>query len=79
MSDDIDAALGSAATLDLDTVDATAEHVTTRLLDSDGEPFGVELALDLGPLTTEVVLDPDATAALAERLDAHCERLDDGA
>jgi hypothetical protein len=72
----VSSSLGSAATLALDTPETDGETVETRLLTHDGdEPFGVELTLDLGPLTAETVLDGAATRQLANQLDVHATRL----
>jgi hypothetical protein len=78
MSDEPDAVsadLGASATVEIDTVDTVDETVRTRVLSSDGEPFGVELGLDLGAVTAEVVLDREAALALSARLEACAEEV----
>jgi hypothetical protein len=69
----VPAELGASATLEYDAVEASAASVETRLLrQADGEePFGVELTLDLGALSAEVVLDRAATARLSRELDSY--------
>jgi hypothetical protein len=63
-ADGVPAALGASATLSFDTADATDERVRVRTLDD----VGVELAVDLGAVCCEVVLDDDAATNLADRL-----------
>jgi hypothetical protein len=71
-ADSVPAALGASATMEFDAVDATEQAVETRLVsvrgDDGAEPFGVELRLELGAVSAEVVLDGDGVAALSERL-----------
>jgi hypothetical protein len=64
----IEADLGASALVELDAVDIDQGVVETRTLTTGGEPFGIELGLEVGPAQTEVVLDPEATAALAAEL-----------
>jgi hypothetical protein len=72
----IPAEYGAAASLDLDTVDFDEQQVSTRLLTAEANtPFGIQLTLDLGTLTTEVVLDAEATMALEQQLRDHVESL----
>jgi hypothetical protein len=62
----VPATLGASAELSFDTVDATEQSVHADVL---GDDVGVELTLDLGAVRCAVVLDADATADLAARLD----------
>jgi hypothetical protein len=65
----IEADLGASALVELDAVDIEQGTVSTRTLTTgDDEPFGIELGLKVGPAQTEVVLDAEATAALADEL-----------
>jgi hypothetical protein len=73
----VPADLGASATMEFDSVDATGEAVRTRVLTSDDDAVAVELGLDLGAVTCEVVLDADATAALAARLTKCHDALDE--
>jgi hypothetical protein len=63
--------LGGSATMELDTVDVPHQRITTQLLRASDEPFAVEVSIDLGLLTTEIVLNPAATAMLNARLHNH--------
>jgi hypothetical protein len=67
VSDRVPADLGASASLSFDTVDATdaAVHVDTV---GDDDPVGVELAVDLGAVRCEVVLDESAAQRVADRL-----------
>jgi hypothetical protein len=56
---------GASAQLSFDTADATDAAVHARTVGSD---VGVELAVDLGAVRTEVVLDAEATADLIDDL-----------
>jgi hypothetical protein len=57
--------LGASASLSFDTADATDAAVHARTV---GDDVGVELAVDLGAVRTEVVLDADATHDLIDDL-----------
>jgi hypothetical protein len=59
----VPADLGASASLSFDTVDATDAAVSVDVV-GDDDPVGVELALDLGAVRSEVVVDADATADL---------------
>jgi hypothetical protein len=61
-SDRVAVDLGASAHLSFDTVDATDAAVHVESVGDD--PVGVELAVDLGAVRTEVVLGSDATADL---------------
>jgi hypothetical protein len=63
--------LGGSATMELDTVDVPHQRITTQLLRASDEPFAVEVSIDLGLLTAEIVLNPAATAMLNARLHNH--------
>jgi hypothetical protein len=64
----IEADLGASALVELDAADIDQGVVETRTLTTGGEPFGIELGLRVGSTRAEVVLDPEATAALADEL-----------
>jgi hypothetical protein len=65
----IEADLGASALVELDAVDIEQGTISTRTLTTgEDDPFGIELGLEVGPAQTEVVLDPEATAALADEL-----------
>jgi hypothetical protein len=58
---------GASADLSFDTVDATDAAVSVETV-GDDDPVGVELALDLGAVRCEVVLDGSAAEHVAARL-----------
>jgi hypothetical protein len=65
----IEADLGASALVEIDAVDIDQGVVETRTLTmGEDDPFGIELGVTVGPAHTEVVLDPEATAALVEEL-----------
>jgi hypothetical protein len=63
----ISADLGASADLSFDTVDATDAAVCVGVI-GDDDPVGVELALDLGAVRCDVVLDESAAEDVATRL-----------
>jgi hypothetical protein len=71
------ASLGASALLELDSVDAEAATVRVRRLTADGRPVGVELAVEVGPVSVECVLDPAEAETLAARLAAAAGGSDD--
>jgi hypothetical protein len=63
----IAADLGASASLSFDTVDATDAAVHVQPV-GDDDPVGVELALDLGAVRCDVVLDEESAERVASRL-----------
>jgi hypothetical protein len=62
----VSADLGASATLSFDTVDATEAAVHVEPVGDD--PVGVELALDLGAVRCDVVLDERGVDDVVDRL-----------
>lgn len=69
---------GAFAGLDLDHESVDSAKVVTSILRGSSEnPFGVQLTVSVGPVTTDITLDPETTAELAEVLSEHHAELDD--